>query len=99
MLERVTTFATAQRNKLTALVAGLALFAAACGGGSDAAVVESAAAEPAPAESTASEQNDDAPSEPAPTEASLVASTIDGGQIDFGSLEGQDVVLWFWAPW
>lgn len=36
----------------------------------------------------------------APTaEASLIASTVDGGQIDFASLEGQDVVLWFWAPW
>jgi len=26
-------------------------------------------------------------------------STIGGGQIDLGSLQGQDVVLWFWAPW
>ncbi len=25
--------------------------------------------------------------------------TMDGGQLEFGSLEGQDVVLWFWAPW
>jgi hypothetical protein len=24
---------------------------------------------------------------------------IDGGQIDANSLAGQDVVLWFWAPW
>lgn len=21
------------------------------------------------------------------------------GQFDFGSLEGQEAVLWFWAPW
>lgn len=29
----------------------------------------------------------------------LTAATTDGGQFDFGSLEGQDAVLWFWAPW
>lgn len=29
----------------------------------------------------------------------LVAETTDGGQFEFGSLEGQDAVLWFWAPW
>ena len=26
-------------------------------------------------------------------------STIGGGGIDLGSLQGQDVILWFWAPW
>lgn len=26
-------------------------------------------------------------------------TTISGSQIDLGSLEGQDTVLWFWAPW
>lgn len=25
--------------------------------------------------------------------------TIDGDTIDLASLEGQDVVFWFWAPW
>ncbi len=29
----------------------------------------------------------------------LTAETTDGGQFEFGSLEGQDAVLWFWAPW
>lgn len=24
---------------------------------------------------------------------------VGDGQIEFASLEGQDVVLWFWAPW
>jgi hypothetical protein len=28
-----------------------------------------------------------------------VVPTADGGQIDFGSLEGSDTLLWFWAPW
>ncbi len=26
-------------------------------------------------------------------------ATIDGSSIDLGPLAGQDVVLWFWAPW
>ena len=26
-------------------------------------------------------------------------STVSGSQLDLGSLEGQDTVLWFWAPW
>ena len=27
------------------------------------------------------------------------ADTLAGGQIQLTSLEGQDTVLWFWAPW
>ncbi len=26
-------------------------------------------------------------------------ATVSGQTIDLGSLEGQDTVLWFWAPW
>ncbi len=26
-------------------------------------------------------------------------STLAGETIDLASLQGQDVVLWFWAPW
>ncbi len=29
----------------------------------------------------------------------LLLPTADGGQIDWNSLAGQDVLLWFWAPW
>lgn len=25
--------------------------------------------------------------------------TIDGTTLDLASLQGEDVVLWFWAPW
>ena len=32
-------------------------------------------------------------------EVSITSPTASGGQIDFGSLEGTDTVLWFWAPW
>ncbi|MGI9610322.1 MAG: hypothetical protein ACR2NL_08495 [Acidimicrobiia bacterium] len=43
-------------------------------------------------------------SSPSSTEAAtefldVTVSTSDGGQLEWGSLEGQDVVLWFWAPW
>lgn len=33
-----------------------------------------------------------------PLEAVLVP-TAAGEQLDFNSLRGQDVLLWFWAPW
>lgn len=33
-----------------------------------------------------------------PLEAVLVP-TAAGKQLDFNSLRGQDVLLWFWAPW
>ncbi|MBQ87476.1 MAG: hypothetical protein CL433_01340 [Acidimicrobiaceae bacterium] len=29
----------------------------------------------------------------------FVEETIGGGLIDANDLEGQDVILWFWAPW
>lgn len=29
----------------------------------------------------------------------FTAATVDGAQLEFGSLEGRDTVLWFWAPW
>ena len=29
----------------------------------------------------------------------FVEDTIGGGLIDANDLEGNDVILWFWAPW
>lgn len=29
----------------------------------------------------------------------LVSPTAGGGQLEWNSIEGQDTVLWFWAPW
>jgi hypothetical protein len=41
------------------------------------------------------------PARTLPADATLdfTAATVDGGQLDASSLEGRDVVLWFWAPW
>lgn len=85
------------RRSLLATLAALALIATACGG-SDAAVATQADNDAASSSSSGAADTAEAES-PAEPANSLVASTIDGGQIDFGSLEGQDVVLWFWAPW
>ena len=88
------------RRSVIAMLAALALVATACGGGSDTAVataddsaVAASSSEAAPAEADAEPEAEAAPA------ISLVADTISGGQIDFASLAGQDVVLWFWAPW
>jgi hypothetical protein len=68
-------------------IAAFALIASACGGASE---TESAASVP----DTASA----APEQPADLEVVSVP-TAGGGQLDFNSLRGQDVLLWFWAPW
>jgi len=38
---------------------------------------------------------------PAPLVAELTGSftALDGTSVDLASLQGTDVVLWFWAPW
>ena len=28
-----------------------------------------------------------------------VSTTLDGSTFDLGDVAGQDVILWFWAPW
>lgn len=52
-------------------------------------------AEPQPAPTSTSLAEPDSP----PPYPDVLADTVAGGQIDFGSLQGQDIVLWFWAPW
>jgi hypothetical protein len=65
----------------------LVMIVAACGG-SDA---SDSASVPASSEAGVTESSQ-------PLEAVLVP-TASGGQLDFNSLRGQDVLLWFWAPW
>ena len=74
-------------RSVCAAFAAFALVVSACGGTGD---TDSAASVPDSA-SVATEQ-------PADLEAAFVP-TAAGGQLDFNTLRGQDVLLWFWAPW
>ncbi len=49
---------------------------------------------------TATPASDDA-ADTTPAGPALEGSfaTVAGGQLDLGALNGQDTVLWFWAPW
>jgi hypothetical protein len=72
------------RLRAATLVTALSLVLAACGGGS-----------------STTDTSDQPASESAPAGPVIggVFDTVSGTQIDLGSLEGQDTVLWFWAPW
>ena len=50
-------------------------------------------------ESEPSEQQQDIPASRPSVLPDAVLPTVSGGQIEFGTLEGNDLVLWFWAPW
>jgi hypothetical protein len=97
------------RGRIAACIGGLALLAAACGGESsdvvalDADPVE-AAADVAADDSSADDSSttdDEAAAAPEGPSSVLVGEfdTLGGDTIDLASLDGQDVVLWFWAPW
>ena len=97
------------RIRLIALVGAVALLAAACGSSADS-ITESAEAPSASTAETvapapsASESTDPTTAEVAPDETGTAVAAepvalVGGGQFDLGSLEGQDTVLWFWAPW
>jgi len=77
-------------RRLRAAAAGLclALVASACGGSG--AETTTAADAPAATES-ATEAQTGLPQ--------LVGDTVAGAQLDTNDLQGQDVVVWFWAPW
>ncbi len=71
--------------RLIALLSAFVLLASACGGG-------------AGSETGARSVSSGAPSGAATTEAEA-GSGPDLGLLGQGSLEGQDVVVWFWAEW
>jgi len=71
----------------------LGLLATACGS------TETETATAAPDESTEAEIT---PTSEEPAETSLLTgtyNTVDGETVDLATYQGQDVVLWFWAPW
>ena len=77
---------TRTRLRLGAAGLSLALLATACGTATETA---------APVETG----TDAAVEEAAAGLPVLVADTVGGPQLDTNDLAGQDVVVWFWAPW
>lgn len=78
--------ASSIRSRAAIAVVSVALAATACGSGDSgtaAAVPSDNAADPAAAEWS----------------HDFTADLYGGGTIDAGDYEGQDLVLWFWAPW
>ena len=80
---------TGARSRLVACVGAVALLTAACG--SDASGPEAREVEPVEASADAADGL-----------SSVLTgefTTLGGETLDLASLQGQDVVLWFWAPW
>ncbi len=76
------------------LLVALGALASACGGAISTSVDEAAPGRDTPTGETPTESPsaDGWPHD-------FVATGIDGTTIDAGDYEGQDLVLWFWAPW
>ncbi len=75
-------------RRLGATALGLALIASACGSSATEDASTSSNAEAAAGEAAAGAGL-----------PALVGDTVSGGQLDTNDLAGQDVVVWFWAPW
>lgn len=80
------------RKRAGAAALSLALFASACGGG--AAPAEEAAAPAVTEPAAAAEALAAGPGLP-----QLTGDTVAGTQFDTSELAGQDIAVWFWAPW
>ena len=88
----------AWRTTLFSLLGALALIATSCGGADSAdGSVSASVRDAVSAQAGASTAGANAPA--GGEEPALIATTVSGEQINFNSLAGQDVVLWFWAPW
>ncbi len=75
-----------RRAPLAAVALALALVASACGGSDVDTEVEVGAAAGAADDATASLFTGE-------------ATTIDGETFDLATLAGEDLIVWFWAPW
>lgn len=92
-----------------ALALAVGLGGAACGGPSTTDGVALSAGETSSGKTDSSSDTADDATSPTATSGAddttvawdhnWTGDLIGGGQIDANSLVGQDVVLWFWAPW
>ncbi len=73
------------------VAAGLALALVAASCGSDTAPTAAASGTTAPAASAPAPESSGA--------LDLEAATADGGTVNLAEYAGEDVMLWFWAPW
>jgi len=89
------------RLRLAASLLAVALAAAACGGSGDEDVAAAPAAETTTTTAgTSSPTEAEAPAGPAvPEQLDFVAPDVRGGQVVGADFAGQDLVIWFWAPW
>lgn len=89
------------RSRLAASLLAVALAAAACGGSGDEDVAAAPAAETTTTTAgTSSPTEAEAPAGPAvPEQLDFVAPDVRGGQVVGADFAGQDLVIWFWAPW
>jgi ABC-type glycerol-3-phosphate transport system substrate-binding protein len=86
------------RRRLASLLAAAALLAA-CGSDPEpVATAEATNTTGATAPTTATSGTDETPTE-VPEALDFVAPDLRGGEVVGADLAGQDVVLWFWAPW
>ena len=89
-------------SPITAALLGAALFVSACGDGTD---DEATPAQPDPTTTTTTTTEGPSPSTEAGDSVAVAwphdwtEERVGGGQFDAGDYEGQDLVLWFWAPW
>ena len=83
------------KQRLRIGVAGIcvALFASACAG------TPTEETSTGNTDASTTDETTEAPSSGGPGLPTLVANTVGGAQLDTNDLEGQDVVVWFWAPW
>lgn len=91
-----------RRSATTAAVLGIALWLSACGGSSsdDTTAAEGTATTRAVATTTEGSSPDTTTSDSAAAwPHDWIEQTVGGGQFNAGDYEGQDLVLWFWAPW
>ena len=82
------------RRRLGAAAIGAMLFASACGTAATDANEAADSGASASESDSGTEQSTGGPGLP-----QLIGDTVAGARFDTSELAGQDVAVWFWAPW